>query len=219
MSDFTWIHWPTRNTLAQKEKTWKRHHITAKSWAEGCAEKKQSLFFNVLTNKESLCVFFPVLKQFNLFCAEWWEEIRVPCLVSCHDRSEKWACRDNITNTCVLLSPSSTFSRMFTLQWIGWIRRNINTYHKVQDTFYDLVKTSIIKPWSNIRTSLNSLREGSQKKKLRNLRHMPNLWTPTYLVPWYGRKKFGHIFYTLTYLPIQKVWTNLEESLYFNYGL
>ena len=118
-----------------KRKTWKRHHITAKSWAEGCAEKKQSLFFNVLTNKESLCVFFPVLKQFNLFCAEWFEEIRVPCLVSCHDRSEKGACRDNITNTCVLLSPSSTFSRMFTLQWIGWIRRNINTYHKVQDTF------------------------------------------------------------------------------------
>ena len=88
MSDFTWIQWPTRNTLAQKEKTWKRHHITAKSWAEGYAEKKQSLFFNVLTNKKSLCVFFPVLKQFNLFCTEWWEEIRVPCLVSCHDRRE-----------------------------------------------------------------------------------------------------------------------------------
>ena len=28
------------------------------------------------------------------------------------------------------------------------------------------------------------------------------------------RKKFGHIFYTLTYLPIQKIWTNLEKSLY-----
>ena len=28
-------------------------------------------------------------------------------------------------------------------------------------------------------------------------------------------KKFGHIFYTLTYLPIKKIWTNLEKSWYF----
>ena len=82
-------------------------------------KKKQSLFFNVLTNKESLCVFFPVLKQFNLFCAEWWEEIRVPCLVSCHDRSEKGACRDNITNTCVLLSPSSTSCVYIAMNWVN----------------------------------------------------------------------------------------------------
>ena len=27
-------------------------------------------------------------------------------------------------------------------------------------------------------------------------------------------KKFGHIFYTLTYLPIKKIWTNLEKSWY-----
>ena len=137
---FTWIQWPTRNTLAQKEKTWKRHHITAKSWAEGYAKKKQSLFFNVLTNKKSLCVFFPVLKQFNLFCAEWWEEIRVPCLVSCHDRSEKWACHDNITNTCVLLSPSSTSCVYIAMNWVN--PNKYNTYYNVLDTFYYIVKTS-----------------------------------------------------------------------------
>ena len=28
-------------------------------------------------------------------------------------------------------------------------------------------------------------------------------------------KKFRHIFYTLTYLPIRKIWTKLEKSWYF----
>ena len=30
------------------------------------------------------------------------------------------------------------------------------------------------------------------------------------------RKKFGHIFYTLTYLPIQKIWTILKKVCTFN---
>ena len=31
--------------------------------------------------------------------------------------------------------------------------------------------------------SKEELGKGPKKKKLQNLRHMPNLWTPTYLVP------------------------------------
>ena len=36
------------------------------------------------------------------------------------------------------------------------------------------------------------------------------------LYPDMDRKKFRHIFYTLTYLPIQKIWTNMGKVCTFN---
>ena len=51
---------------------------------------------------------------------------------------------------------------------------------------------------------------------LRWVRHMSNLCQPTYLVPWYGQKKFKSIFLYFdlpNYLPIKKIWKNLEKKV------
>ena len=62
-----------------------------------------------------------------------------------------------------------------------------------------------------------STREHVQKKKLPNFRHMSNFTDPSYLLPKYGPKKFGHFHIFRTYLPSCKIWTNNKESLSFSF--
>ena len=60
------------------------------------------------------------------------------------------------------------------------------------------------------------LREGSQKNYYESLDICPNWVYPTYLKPSMDKNKFWQVLYFLPYLPIQKVWTFLNGSLFLN---
>ena len=59
------------------------------------------------------------------------------------------------------------------------------------------------------------IRKHTQKKNCEISDICQNSVTLPTLYPDMDRKKFRHIFYTFTYLPIKKIWTNLEKSWYF----
>ena len=59
------------------------------------------------------------------------------------------------------------------------------------------------------------LRKAFKKKKYEIADKCQISVTLPTLYPDMDKKKFRHIFYTLTYLPIRKIWTKLEKSWYF----